>query len=322
MASLVYLVQDLVDQVRIDSDLALSQVYDDSQLATVISDAGSSLRDIFTGTNQYYDVSTFDFTLAGGVGLNSVTLPQDFQAGHSIDINPDTQQPYTLRYLPNWLNRNSFSLPFQVFGNNFGPKAYTFLGNDIVVLPAVYAQGTYRLYYTPTWTPLMIQVPAPPAVAGTPAVFTAFGTLGALTYTGAAFTQRNIGDAVIVTGATSGSNDGPWVINSVTDANHITTTNVLSVAEAAGPAVVLYQPLGTRDTLPQNMNPWVQYIKTQACITVRRKRGQPVGAFEAKLVADKDRIQVILQDRKEEPNQPPLLRGNGSMFGDDGWGNW
>ena len=250
-----------------------------------------------------------------------MVLPQDFQAGHSIDINPDTQQPFTLRYLPNWLNRNSFSLPFQVFGNNFGPKAYTFLGNEIVVLPAIYSQGIYRLYYTPTWTPLMIPQPVPPAVAGVPATVQSIATAGVYAFNGSNFTDANIGDTLIVTGAAHAANNGSFVILSHAGGQVITVANSASVSEGSG-ATATIQPLGTRSTLPQNMNPWIQYIKTQACITVRRKRGQPVGAFEAKLAADKDRIQVILQDRKEEPNQPPLLRGNGSMFGDDGWGNW
>ena len=320
--SITYLVSDLVSQVRVESDLNLSQVFTDDGLAVVISDAGSELRDIFTGTNQYYDVSTFDFTLVGGVGLNSVVLPQDFQAGHSIDVNPATQTPFTLRYLPNWLNRNSYSMPFQVFGNNFGPKAYTFLGNEIVVLPAIYSAGIYRLYYTPTWTPLMLPQLAPEAVSGTAAVLAAIGTAGSMTFTGSKFTQANVGDTVIVTGSAHSQNNGTFVVTIVTDALNIQTSNVAAVADSPTAATATFQPLGTRSTLPQNMNPWVQYLKTQAIISVRVKRGQPVESFEARLQVQKDRIQTILQDRKEEPNQPPLLRGRGDMFGDGTGGGW
>lgn len=316
MASIVYQVQTLVTQVRTESDLNLSQAFTDTDLATVISDAGSSLRDIFTGTNQYYDISTFDFTLAGGLGANTVTLPQDFQQGHSIDVNPGTNQPFTLRYLPNWLNRNSYNLPFQVFGNNFGPKAYTFLGNEIVVLPAQYSAGVYRLYYTPTWTPLMIPQGPPPDLSGIAPTFAGISPGGIYGFTHTNWTAQNIGDTVTISGCSNSQNNGTFTVLSVTP-NSITTTNAASVSEAGATQVLVDQQFGTTPTLPQNMNPWIQYIKTQAIITVRTKRGQPVDSFEARLQIEKDRIQVILQDRKEEPNQPPLLRGNYDGWGDD-----
>ena len=317
--SITYLVSDLVSQVRVESDLNLSQVFTDDGLAVVISDAGSELRDIFTGTNQYYDVSTFDFQLTGGVGLNSVVLPQDFQAGHSIDVNPDTQTPFTLRYLPNWLNRNSYSMPFQVFGNNFGPKAYTFLGNEIVVLPAIYSAGIYRLYYTPTWTPLAL--PAAIPNNGTAAVVGSFGLGGLVGFTNSAWTQAYVGRRIIIAGATHSANNGTFVISAVSDLSNIVIAATTAI-ESPTTATATVELPGTTITLPQNMNPWVQYIKTQAIISVRVKRGQSVESFEARLQVQKDRIQTILQDRKEEPNQPPLLRGRGDMFGDGTGGGW
>lgn len=314
MASIVYQVQTLVSQVRVESDLNLSQVFTDTDLATVISDAGSSLRDIFTGTNQYYDVSTFDFTLTGGLGNNSVTLPQDFQQGHSIDVNPGTNQPFTLKYLPNWLNRNSYNLPFQVFGNNFGPKAYTFLGNEIVVLPAQYSAGVYRLYYTPTWTPLMIPQGIPPDNSGVAPAFLGISPGGIYGFSHSNWTAQNVGDTVTIAGCSNSQNNGTFTVTAVPTPFAITTTNSASVSEAGSTQTLIDQLFGTTPTLPQNMNPWIQYIKTQAIITVRTKRGQPVDSFEARLQIEKDRVQVILQDRKEEPNQPPLLRNDG------GWG--
>lgn len=394
--TITYLATDLVAQVRTDSDLVLSQVYTDAQLATVISDAGSDLRDVFTATNQKYDISTFDFSLVGGIGLNSINLPLDFQQGHSIDVNPATSTPFTLRYLPNWLNRNSCSMPFQVFGNNFGPKAYTFLGSEILVLPAINAGGLYRLYYTPTWTPLALPTSIDVETASIPIVPAStfgFGTgnqfildagpdtffatdvgnslavLGAVnsdnngvkpiatfltardvvvtgtttseTFSGGATVSIlrqsrvdnagnwtfygdnpfnnatiavNVGDVITVKGTPS--NDGTYVVTqAATGGNTVVTAGVTTVAENfPGIVTVSVQAQGTRGTLPQNMNPWIQYIKTQACITVRNKRGQPVDSFEARLAVMKDRIQTILQERQEEPTQPPQLRGR------DGWG--
>ena len=320
--SIVYLVSDLVAQVRVESDLVLSEVFTDNDLAVVISDAGSELRDIFTATWQKYDMSTFDFTLAGGVGLNFAVLPQDFQQGHSVDINPTSPQPFTLKYLPNWLNRNSCNLPFTVFGNGMGPKAYTFFGNELVVLPAINASGVYRLYYTPTWTPLMAPQPVPPAVLTVPATFSGVSAPSTLGFAGSNWQTSNVGDTVNVSGATNPVNNGSFQIVSVGGVNAITVNSAALLSEAAGAIVVTWQPQGTRPDLPQNMNPWVQYIKTQAIISVRVKRGQPVESFEARLQVQKDRIATILQERQEEPTQTPWLRGRGDMFGGGAGGLW
>jgi hypothetical protein len=318
--TITYLATDLVAQVRTESDLVLSQVFTDTELAIVISDAGSELRDQFTQTNQKYDINTFDFPLVGGVGQNSIPLPLDFQQGHSVDVNPTSTTPFTLRYLPNWLNRNSCNMPFQVFGNNFGPKAYTFLGSELIVLPAINANGVYRLYYTPTWTPLMIPQPVPPLVTGTPATFSGVSAPSTLGFSGANWQTANVGDTVNVSGATHPPNNGSFLITAVGSTNAITVNSVALVSEAAGAIVVTVQPQGTRPDLPQNMNPWVQYIKTQACITVRNKRGQPVDSFEARLAAQQTRIQTILQERQEEPTQAPWLRGRGEGWGNEGGG--
>jgi hypothetical protein len=155
-----YLVANLAADVRRDSDLNSSQIYTDAQIAGIISDAGSSLRDCFTQANQHYDVSTFSFTLPGGVNGNSVSLPADFQQGHSVDVNPGTSQPYTLRYLSNWLDRNKLnSALFPTGGPGGGPREYYFLGSNpgqLVVMPAMGASGNFLLYYTPMWKPLAI----------------------------------------------------------------------------------------------------------------------------------------------------------------------
>lgn len=403
-----YLVQKLVEQVRTDSDLNNSQVYTDDDLAQVISDAGSDLYDVFTGTWQKYNIKTFPFTLEGGVGFNAADLPDDFQQGHSIDVNPESQTPYTLKYLPNWLNRNSCSMPYQIFGQNVGPKAYTFLGSEIVILPAINAGGVYLLYYTPTWTPFAIPIDITvstvtfPIVPNTTLGFgvgnqfildtgpdTFFPTDAAsisnfITVTGATnpsndgswsivtytnptrvvvggttisetfpggatvtlsrqsgvtaagvwtfyganqFTETtgdiNVGDTLNVSGAINSGNNGAFVVLA-TGLNTVTTAATGLVTEnfATGTVTVTVQPKGTVSVLPTFMNPWVQYIKTQSCITVRNKRGQDVSAFEQRLSVQKDRIQVILQERQEEPTQPPLTRrGDGSMGGGDG-GLW
>ena len=318
-----YLVADLAADVRRDSDLNSSQIYSDDDIATLISDAGSSLRDVFTGANQHYDVSTFAFTLVGGVGQNAVNLPADFQQGHSVDVNPGTSQPYTLRYLSNWLDRNRLNLaPFSAWGPGGGPREYYFLGSNpgqLIVLPAMGAAGSFLLYYTPMWMPLAIPAPIPPAVPTVPATINAIGTggggLSAVSFNGAAWTQASVGGSLVIANSANGNN-GSYPIARVADNADITVTGTL-VAESGTGVTATVQPAGTRPDLPANMNPWVLYLKTMACITIRNKRGQDVEAFMARLAVDQQRIEKILQERQEEGCQPPLTRNSGFFGG--GW---
>lgn len=319
-----YQVAALVADVRTDSDLVLSQVYVDSQIATLISDAASDLYDRFTQANQHYNISTFDFTLVGGVGANSVNLPADFQQGHSVDVNPNTSQPYTLRYLSNWLDRNRLSqAPFAVWGPGMGPREYYILGSSpavLTVLPAMGAGGNFRLYYTPMWTPLMIPQPIPPLVATVPATIIAIGPAGGgltpINFGGAAWTQANVGDVLVIANSSNGNN-GSFPIAIVGDNADITVTGTLTSESGTGVTATV-QPQGTTATLPTFMNPWILYLKTIACITIRNKRGQDVEALMARLADQQQRIDRILASRVEEPEQPPLTRNTGFWSG--GWG--
>lgn len=320
-----YLVQSLVSDVRNDSDLQRSQVYTDSQIATLLSDAGSDLYDKFTGANQHYNISTFDFTIVGGPSANTVTLPADFQQGHSVDVNPGTAQPYTLRYLANWLDRNRLALsPFYAGFLGGGPREYYIQGSSpaiLGILPASSAAGNFRLYYTPMWQALMIPQPIPPAVSTVPATINAIGAGGgghsAISFNGAAWTQASVGDYLVIANSANGNN-GSWPIFSVADNADITITGTLSAESSTGVTATV-QPKGTRSDLPTFMNPWILYMKTLAIITIRNKRGQDVSAFVQRLAVQQQRIETILQTRVEEPQQPPLTRGSG--WG-DGWGGF
>lgn len=317
-----YQAQALVNDTRNDSDLNRSQIFTDSQIATLLSDAGSALYDTFTQANNHYNIATFDFTLAGGVGGNTVTLPADFQQGHSVDVNPATAQPYTLRYLSNWLDRNRTNAGmFGTWGPGGGPREYYIMGSSpatLYVLPAMSAAGNFRLYYTPMWQALMIPQPIPPAVATVPATINAIGAGGgghsAISFNGAAWTQASVGDVLVIANSSNGNN-GSYQIFSVADNADIIVTGTL--AAESGPGVTAtVQPQGTTAFLPTFMNPWILYMKTLACITIRNKRGQDVSAFIQRLEVQQQRIESILSSRVEEPSQPPLTRNSGF------WGDW
>jgi hypothetical protein len=316
------LTSTLVADTRLMSDLKDNQVCTDDEIAGYLSDAGSELYDIFTDENQYYDISTFDFTLSGGVGdangINSWDLsgtPGDFQQGHSLELNPDTPNPITVDYLSNWLNRND-NVGGVIFAGNVLSRQYTFSGSLLKVFPPVNAAGKYRLYYTPTWTALMLPQPPP----GPTPVLTAFefGAGGGLVdFTGTTFTEANVGDTMISTGDANSANNFTATIIAVSSATVVQVDTPLAT-EGSPSASITLQPQGTRSDLPAQMNPWALYLKVHASITIRTKRDQNVDALEAKLAALKQRIATTLTNRKEEPSQPPLTRDAGGWYG-GGW---
>jgi hypothetical protein len=228
------LVSDLVADTRLMSDLKNNQVCTDAEIATYLSDAGSELYDIFTSTSDKYNVSTYDFTIQGGVGNNTAPLPANFQQGHSIDINPTSAQPYTLKYLSNWLDRNHHNGPFDIFSGNANLKQYCFLDTNIVIFPATNAAGSYRLYYTPTWTKLAL----PTTVTNTPVNVAlpnaggstqGFGGSGTQFIVNSAtpaniFLATDVGNQIHITGCTNPANNGTYTASAYLSGNAIGIT--------------------------------------------------------------------------------------------------
>jgi len=61
------------------------------------------------------------------------------------------------------------------------------------------------------------------------------------------------------------------------------------------------------------MEPWAEYLVVYAAIAINTDRQRGTGELERKLAAMKQRIASVISVRQEEPQQPPLTRG-------DGWG--
>lgn len=240
--------QTLVNDTRVLSDTVNNYAaITDANVAMLVSDAGSELYDEFTAQNQHYNIKLFDFTLSGGVGdadgINSKLLPDDFQQGHGLELNPGTATPISVKALDNWLDRNQ--------GNNWGylaftpgpvtPRNYCFSGSILKVFPVQNAAGQYRLYYTPLWTPLALSstVTAGTAEISTPIVSGHTGITGGLTFKANDLTPANVflptdvGNFLNFAGCTNPTNDGSWTIGGpgVISANEVgfaVTTGLIS----------------------------------------------------------------------------------------------
>src|SRR5207344_1737914 len=139
------LVQTLIDQTRLLSNLKANQFYSDDDIGGFINDAAMELDDIFTDAYEHYSQRSLDFTLTGGVGLNSVSLPLDFEKTQLLLKDPTHTAPCRIDPLPNMAERGS-STAGLIPGLG---RCYLIEGDYLEILPVSSAAGDYRLYYTP-----------------------------------------------------------------------------------------------------------------------------------------------------------------------------
>jgi len=333
-------VADLVARTRLESGLRNNQYWTNDDIVLALSQAGAELYDIFTSANQHYVISEFDFTTTGPSD-SIVTLPSDFQQGHSLDIYPQTydgvatpnNQTRSIRYLSNWLNRNQTG-PVAVFAPSGRDPVYTFLGGQLRFYPENQTPAAqFKLYYTPMWVPL-----APPTtvswtlVAGANAADNAGFiqyNFGSTTGDHPTFVDAMDGGTLTVTfdvinedyNCTSSLITGPDPFGNGNTAYSSTAWPGGSFTNpASGTASITYQAAGTTNTLPTVMAPWSEYLVVHASIAINIDRQRPCGELEAKLERLKARVNSVIDNRQEEPMQPPLTRGNyGVPFSGGGW---
>jgi len=306
---------DLIARARLESGLRNNAYYDDAAIVRYLDAGGAELADIFTNANQHYVISTFDFATTGPSSA-VVTLPADFQQGHSLEAYPDVPgQTRTIRYLPNWLNRNAFVGSVFPFSPGGYYPVYTFLDNKLRFYPpqAVPA-APFRLYYTPQWTSFQSLVTR--AITLTTGDGVSDHGLGTWLIQAGAFTSLDLGGSFTVTG--DPVLNGTYLIGEVNSATIVTATPHTAGdtdLTIPGAAMSLTRPYSSV-SLPAVMAPWSEYLVVYAAIAINTDRQRGTGELERKLAALKVRIASTIGQRQEEPQQPPLTR---DAWG-DGWG--
>ena len=319
------LLTDLVSEIRLLSGLRSNQLYTDAEIASMASDVWLELYDRFVAANQHYRIKEFDFTLTGGVGGNSVELPSDFQLGNGLELNPSYPRPQSVKYLDNWLNRNNLGASVLNVGGGLicGDRQYCFNDNLLKVFPTTSSAGDYRLYYTPQaekfLAPITVEfeidaadhplVTSPPEPGNWLLANANFPTDGSV---------PEDGSAELTLEFTSGPPDntafsGTYFITDVVSVSNVVCSNLVSDSgftnPAAGTGSYTYQAVGTISELPAYVDPWALYIKLGTSIAIREARQQDVADLERRMNGQKLRVDQMLQNRQEEPTQPPLSSG-------------
>lgn len=104
----------------------------------------SALWDLVVQSFGDHFVSSADFTITGGIGANTYTLPADFYVLKGVDKDPTTSGRYPVPKF-NWHERNGTRT-----------ISYRLMGALLRFEPAEICAGNYRIWYTPGYTPLSV----------------------------------------------------------------------------------------------------------------------------------------------------------------------
>lgn len=130
----------------------------------MINASAAALYRALTSTYEDYNVTSYDFTLAGGVGGNSITLGYgtsvpafDKLRGLWKQLGVVGSGPFwgPLLKLNSFNERNIYAAPpiNPIYGNL--SVYYSLMGSTLEVLPPDSSAGTYRLWYVPVFTKLV-----------------------------------------------------------------------------------------------------------------------------------------------------------------------
>lgn len=142
----------LRDAVRQRSDMERTQFIKDPELTAYINGSYGELYDILVSRFEDYYSEQVSFSLASGV--STYALPADFYKMRGLDYQVSAPDDWeTVRPLPfgerNTRNRTVNRLIYGV-----RPINYRILGGSLKFFPESQADGSYRMFYIPRFTPL------------------------------------------------------------------------------------------------------------------------------------------------------------------------
>lgn len=352
--------QQIVDEVRTLSGLRRSPYFSDVEISEFVADAGTELADIFIASFEHHFQTPFDFTLAGQVGGNTVTLPDDFQKENILLLNPTLDAPERVPLLGSQEERAAVGPGVFVGG---GRRAFI-AGQTLEVLPPSMAAGSYRLLYTPQFSTLafprapdftvpvaaMTNIPIVPN--GTPET----GTIWTVTPSSFPWVQNGVtvfggpgSPFILLNAQNSQAQNGVFVITGTPGPGTYNAQRMFNIA--SNPSAVMLPARGqtvlvtggtigagyyvqttdvpTLDTspiviappaLPASLRPWQRYLKIHASLTVRRARQQPAADLDRELTMLKARAAKMAASRTEQPKQAPMTRGRAPWWNTGGSG--
>jgi hypothetical protein len=137
--------------VRQRADIENSQHVKDAELNAYINASYAELYDLLTSRfEDYYSKNT----TTTAAGTSTIALPADFYKMRGIDFQTSAGNWTSVRTF-NFAERNTQSRLNDSLHLGIKPISYRVMGQNIQLLPEGAADGTYRVWYIPRFTPLV-----------------------------------------------------------------------------------------------------------------------------------------------------------------------
>lgn len=148
---------DLILLARQRSDMEANAFISDTELTTYLNNSLAELDDILVTNYEDYRLSSFLSVLASN---GTIPLPADFYKLRGVDfqvLNVGPSNWWSLRPFM-FPERNRFNQTVAAIAWPFGRVQLTYRLADqgIVIMPADQAAGTYQVWYTPLFNPLVL----------------------------------------------------------------------------------------------------------------------------------------------------------------------
>jgi hypothetical protein len=324
-------VASLIAATRVDSGLRNNRFFSNDQIAEKLTDAYADLRDRMIIRFAFWFKKTFNFSLAGGVGGNILTLSSnvpDLEMIQYLNLLDSSGNPSPVTMLSSVAERNQYAAnyPFATGNgfNGFVGRKYFPDGDDLEILPAANSLGNYELVYTPQ--PQRLALPVlertfavnggdQPGTVG-PAPSNAW-LLGA-----SQFVAEDVGRTLVPAFAAPNTAwNIPFEVTEYFSATAVSVTpdpNAIGVFDQppSGTWSVYEQPAGTIGELPESLTPWAKYLQIQASIAIRTAQRKSIAALDLQRQVFEKRIVALTKQRSQGVTQAPITQTNyGSNFG-------
>lgn len=152
---------DIITLTRQRSNMENNYFCTDAELTSYINNSLAELYDVLSTKYEDYNLSTFQAILPNDGYSNTISIPSNLFKLRAVDFQCSQQGAST----PLWYTLFEFQLTERNRGSNtinniltpYGKLRLSFRLADtsIIVIPQIEAGGTYQIWYTPKYVPLV-----------------------------------------------------------------------------------------------------------------------------------------------------------------------
>jgi hypothetical protein len=151
---MAFKLSDLRTAARQRADMENSRFIQDTELNAYINASYAELYDILVSRFEDYSVSMPPTTFTISSGANTYPLPANFYKLKGLDIQSGSNWEDCHKY--NFAQRNQRSAQATRRIGGASRVMYRIIDNQLYLVPELQAAGTYRIWFVPRYTPLVL----------------------------------------------------------------------------------------------------------------------------------------------------------------------